>query len=58
MPRWPMRDLDLIAQTPRRDPIRGLIIGHAESGWMREARAWADVLLMAAVMVIAASMTL
>jgi hypothetical protein len=53
-----MRDLDLIAQTPRRDPIRGLIIGHAESGWMREARAWADVLLMAAVMVIAASMTL
>jgi hypothetical protein len=53
-----MRDIDLTSQIPRNDPARHLIVGHAESGWMREARAWADVALMAAVMVIAASMTL
>jgi hypothetical protein len=53
-----MRDLDLIAQMPRRDPIRHLIVGHAESAWMDECRRWADVLLMAAVLVAAASMTL
>ena len=53
-----MRDLDLIAATPRRDPIRHLIVGHAESGWYDEARKWADALLMTAIVVLAASMTL
>ncbi len=53
-----MRDLDLTSQIPRNDPVRNLIVGHAEGAWMGEARKWADVLLMAAVMVIAASMTL
>ena len=53
-----MRDLDLTAQIPRNDPIHQLLVGHAESAWMDEARRWADVLLMAAVIVVAASMTL
>jgi hypothetical protein len=53
-----MRDLDLTAQIPRNDPARNLIVGHAESGWMDEARKWADVLAMAVVVVLAASMTL
>ena len=53
-----MTDTDLLAQIPRRDPVHHLIVGHAESPWMRELRAWSDVLLMTAVLVAAASMTL
>jgi hypothetical protein len=53
-----MRDLDLTAQIPRNDPVRNLIVGHAESAWMGEARKWADAALMAAIVVLAASMTL
>ena len=44
-----MRDRDLISLSPRRDPVRGLVVGHSESGLWIEARRWADAVLIAAV---------
>lgn len=47
-----MRDRDLLSAQRRNDPVRGLLVGHAEAGWMDEARKWADVLVIAVVLVL------